>query len=44
MKTGSQAMIHFGEAVAAILKSRPVTCYLFPQIVGWKESDRHASG
>jgi integrase len=40
MKTGSQAMIHFGDAVANILKSRPVTGYLFPKIVCWKESDR----
>ena len=40
MKTDSQAMIHFGEAVANILKSRPVTGYLFPKIVCWKESDR----
>jgi integrase len=40
MKTDSQAMIHFGDAVANILKSRPVTGYLFPKIVCWKESDR----
>ena len=40
MKTGSQAMIHFGETVANILQSRPATGYLFPQIVCWKESDR----
>jgi hypothetical protein len=40
MKTGSQAMIHFGDAVANILQSRPAKGYLFPQIVCWKESDR----
>jgi len=40
MKTGSQAMIHFGETVANILQSRPATGYLFQQIVCWKESDR----
>jgi integrase len=40
MKTGSQAMIHFGEAVANILQSRPATDYLFPLIVCWNESDR----
>ena len=40
MKTDSQAMIHFGETVTNILKSRPVTGYLFPKIVCWKESDR----
>jgi integrase len=40
MKTGSQATIHFGPAVASILQSRPVTGYLFPQILSWKESDR----
>ena len=39
-KTGSQAMIHFGEAVLKILQCRPATGYLFPQIVQWKESDR----
>lgn len=40
MKTGSQAMIHFGDAVAEILRSRPVSGLLFPQVAGWKESDR----
>ena len=40
MKTGSQATIHFGESVEAILRRRPETGYLFPQIVKWKESDR----
>src|SRR5437016_7729997 len=40
LKTGSQAMIRFGGSVAKILESRPVTGYLFPQIVRWKESDR----
>ena len=40
MKTGTQAMIRFGEKVAVLLQSRPVTGHLFPQIVQWKESDR----
>jgi integrase len=40
MKTGSQAMIHFGDIVANTLQSRPAKGYLFPQIVCWKESDR----
>ncbi len=40
MKTGSQAMIRFGDAVMKILQRRPATGYLFPQIVRWKESDR----
>jgi integrase len=40
MKTGSQAMIRFGDTVAKILQRRPETGYLFPQIVQWKESDR----
>src|SRR5436853_2040377 len=40
MKTGSQAMIRFGDSVAQILQRRPATGYLFPQIVHWKESDR----
>src|SRR5438445_1690169 len=33
-------MIRLGGSVAKILESRPVTGYLFPQIVRWKESDR----
>jgi hypothetical protein len=40
MKTGTQAMIHYGDKVAELLQSRPATGYLFPQIVQWKESDR----
>jgi integrase len=40
MKTGSQAIIRFGDAVVQILRRRPATGYLFPQIVRWKESDR----
>src|SRR6266480_1843625 len=39
-KTGSQATVHFGETVAEILRGRPGTGYLFPQIARWKESDR----
>ncbi len=37
MKTGSQAMIRFGDAAAQILQRCPVTGHLFPQIVQWKE-------
>jgi integrase len=40
MKTGSQAILHFGDSLAEILRSRPAIGYLFPQIVRWKESDR----
>jgi integrase len=40
LKTGTQAMIRFSDAVAQILRSRPTTGYLFPQIVRWTESDR----
>jgi len=40
MKTGGQATIHFGDTVAALLRERPATGHLFPQIVRWKESDR----
>jgi integrase len=39
-KTGSRAMIHFGDSLADILKGRPAAGFLFPQIVKWKESDR----
>jgi len=40
MKTGSQAMIRFGDAIVQTLQRRPTAGYLFPQIVQWKESDR----
>jgi integrase len=40
LKTGSQAVIRFGESAAKILQARPSSGYLFPQIVRWKESDR----
>ncbi|MBU6401194.1 MAG: tyrosine-type recombinase/integrase [Verrucomicrobia bacterium] len=40
LKTDRQAMIRFGEAVVQILHRRPATGFLFPQITGWKESDR----
>jgi integrase len=40
MKTGSQAMIRFGDGVAELLRSRPVSGELFPQVARWKESDR----
>lgn len=39
-KTGSQTLIRFGNAVIEILKRRPASGYLFPQVVCWKESDR----
>jgi integrase len=39
-KTGSQAMIRFGDAVAKLLQARPATGSLFPQVTKWKESDR----
>jgi integrase len=40
MKTGTQATVHFGDALAEILRTRSAIGYLFPQIVKWKESDR----
>ncbi|HXT13802.1 MAG TPA: tyrosine-type recombinase/integrase [Candidatus Angelobacter sp.] len=40
MKTGSHALIRFGESVGRILQSRPRKGLLFPQIGSWKESDR----
>jgi len=39
-KTDTPALIRFDDAVAAILKSRPGTGYLFPQIAHWPHSDR----
>lgn len=40
MKTGSQATIHFGDIVAALLRARPTGGFLFSQVAQWKESDR----
>jgi integrase len=40
LKTGTQARIHFGDTIAELLRSRPTSGHLFPQIVRWKESDR----
>jgi len=40
LKSGSQAMIHFGDSVAELLRARPVTGCLFPQVAQWRESDR----
>ena len=40
LKTGSPALIRFGDDVAKILRSLPATGYLFPMIALWKESDR----
>jgi integrase len=39
-KTKSHALIRFDEPVEAILRSRPATGYLFPQIALWRHSDR----
>jgi len=39
-KTGNQAVVHFGDTVAEILKNRPKSGYLFPQVARWKEPDR----
>jgi len=40
MKTGGNAMIRFSDALARVLRRRPATGFLFPQVVRWKESDR----
>jgi len=40
MKTGSPALIRFGDTIAEILRSLPTSGYLFPMISQWKESDR----
>jgi len=40
MKTGSVSVVHFGEATAEILRSRPQEGVLFPMIALWKEADR----
>lgn len=40
VKSGSNAIIRFGENVARILQSRPKKGLLFPRISAWKESDR----
>jgi integrase len=40
VKTNSLALIRFDEAVEAILRERPASGYLFPQIAEWKHSDR----
>ena len=39
-KTGSLCLIHFGESVAEILRSRPQSGFLFPMIALWKQADR----
>ena len=39
-KTGSLSVLHFGEAVAAILERRPRSGLLFPMLALWKEVDR----
>ncbi len=40
MKTDSQAMIRFGDEIARILRERPATGFIFPQVARRKESDR----
>ena len=40
VKTNSLALIRFDDEVEAILKSRPASGYLFPQIAEWRHSDR----
>jgi integrase len=40
VKTNSLALIRFDDVVEAILKSRPASGYLFPQIARWRHSDR----
>jgi len=40
MKSGSQALIRFGENAATILRRRAKGELLFPQVSRWKESDR----
>ena len=39
-KVGSNVSIRFSEVVAQILRSRPATGPLFPQVSRWKETDR----
>src|SRR4030095_9321472 len=39
-KTRSNAQIHFGETVAAVLRSRPKDGPLFPMLIKWHESWR----
>jgi integrase len=39
-KNGNQSAIRFGDSVAKILKSRPKTGCLFPQVSKWTESTR----
>ena len=39
-KTGSLCLIHFGESVAEILRSRPQSGFLLPMIALWKQADR----
>ncbi len=40
MKTGSHAIVHFGKAVAGLLRSLPTTGPLFPNIRESREADR----
>jgi integrase len=39
-KSGTRAILSFGEEIAAILKRRPNLGPLFPMVSRWKESDR----
>lgn len=40
VKTNSRAVIHFDDTVEKILRSRPASGNLFPQIAPWPHSDR----
>ena len=39
-KTGTSALLHFGDAVTAILKTLPAEGPLFPMLITWPETDR----
>ena len=39
-KTGSLSLLHFGDAVAQILRTRPQKGLLFPMLGLWKQADR----
>jgi len=39
-KTGTISLLHFGDSVAAILKTRPEKGLLFPMLGLWKQADR----
>lgn len=39
-KTGTRCLIHFGESVAEVIRTRPQAGFLFPMIALWKQADR----